>query len=142
MPTLFTRIIDGELPGHFVWRDDTAVAFMSINPLRTGHTLVVPRAEQDHWLDLDVATNRHLAEVAHHVGRAISWVWSPPRVGTIVAGFEVPHVHVHVFPTWDMGDFDFSRAASHVDPGELAAAASSIREALSAAGHAEADAAS
>lgn len=135
MPTIFTRIIDGELPGHFVWRDEAAVAFLSINPLRTGHTLVVPRAEVDHWLDLDVATNRHLTEVAHHIGNAISRVWSPPRVGTIIAGFEVPHVHIHVFPTWGMSDFDFSQAAPHVDREELAAAAASIREELSAAGH-------
>ncbi|MEQ8719159.1 MAG: HIT family protein [Acidimicrobiales bacterium] len=135
MPTVFTRIIDGEFPGHFVWRDETCAAFLSINPLTPGHTLVVPRAEVDHWLDLDVATNQHLTAVAHHVGTAISTTWSPPRVGTIIAGYEVPHVHVHVFATWDMGDFDFSTAAASVDPDELASNAKTLRAALRAAGH-------
>ena len=64
MATLFTRIIDGELPGRFVWRDDRAVAFLTISPIQPGHTLVVPRAEVDNWLDLDPAIAAHLMTVA------------------------------------------------------------------------------
>ena len=69
MPTLFSRIIEGEIPGTFVWRDDLCVGFMSINPLDTGHALVVPRVETDHWLDLDLAVAQHLMVVSQFVGR-------------------------------------------------------------------------
>lgn len=120
MATIFTRIIDGELPGHFVWRDDTCVAFLSINPLRPGHTLVVPIAEIDHWVDLDAPTAGHLTEVAHSVATAQMAEWNPPRVGLMIAGFEVPHTHVHVVPVRGMGDLDFANAATDVDHDELA----------------------
>lgn len=118
MPTLFTKIINGELPGRFVWSDDTAVAFLSINPLGAGHTLVVPRAEVDRWVDAEPELNTHLMDVAHAIGQAVQAVWRPPRVGLIVAGFEVPHLHVHVFPAWEMAAFDFANAARSVDAGE------------------------
>ncbi len=118
MATLFTKIIKGELPGRFVWSDDRAVAFLSINPLGPGHTLVVPRAEIDHWVDADADLLAHLTEVAQAVGEAVQAVWRPPRVGLIVAGFEVPHLHVHVFPAWEMAAFDFATAARSVDAAE------------------------
>lgn len=118
MATLFTKIIEGELPGRFVWSDDRAVAFLSINPLGPGHTLVVPRAEIDHWVDADADLLAHLTEVAQAVGQAVQAVWRPPRVGLIVAGFEVPHLHVHVFPAWKMASFDFATAAPSVDAAE------------------------
>src|SRR5690606_32831309 len=89
MSTVFTKIINGELPGRFVWKDDRAVAFLSINPLGPGHTLVVPREEVDHWVDADADLISHLSQVAHTVGRAVREVWQPPRVGVIIAGFEV-----------------------------------------------------
>src|SRR6476659_2930461 len=96
MATIFTRIINGELPGRFVWRDDRCVAFLSINPLRPGHTLVIPRAEVDHWIDLPADENAHLMRVAHEIGRAQMAAFSPTRVALIIAGMEVPHVHLHV----------------------------------------------
>lgn len=135
MPSVFTRIIDGDLPGHFLWRDEICVSFLSINPIRPGHALVVPRAEVDHWLDLPVATNQHLMGVAHAVGVAQQAVLSPRRVGQMIAGFEVPHVHVHVIPIRGMGDMDFANAATSVDHAELADVARSLRDALAAAGH-------
>ncbi len=135
MATVFTRIIDGDLPGHFLWRDDMCVAFLSINPIRPGHALVVPRAEVDHWVDLPVDTVTHLMGVAHAVARAQQEVFSPARVGQMIAGFEVPHVHVHTIPIWGMGDMDFTNAAATVDHGELARLAARLREALSTAGH-------
>ncbi|NIS37336.1 MAG: HIT family protein, partial [Actinobacteria bacterium] len=127
MATVFTRIIEGELPGRFVWRDERAVAFLSINPLAHGHVLVVPVEEVDHWLDLDAALWQHVSEVTRVVGLGVERAFDPPRVGTIVAGFEVPHVHVHVFPTSDIADFDFARAAQDPDPHELDEAAERIR---------------
>ena len=130
MTTLFTRILRGELPGHFVWRDERCAVFLSINPLTPGHALVVPVAEVDHWLDLDVETNMHLTAVAHRVGRAIMEVFGTERVATIMAGFEVPHVHLHVFGADSMDDLDFANAASSVEQSELAANAARLREAL------------
>lgn len=135
MATLFTKIIDGELPGRFVWRDETAVAFLSINPLGPGHTLVVPRAEVDHWVDADPELLGHLNRVSHIVGKAISAVWQPPRVAFIIAGFEVPHLHLHVYPAWRLDDFDFRNAAANPDPAELDRNAEALRGALREAGH-------
>ncbi len=133
MPTLFSRIIAGELPGHVVWQDDVLVAFLSIGPLRPGHTLVVPREEVDSWLDTDPGLLARCTEVAQVVGRALTAAWKAPRAGMVIAGFEVPHLHVHVFPAWDMDDFDFHRAGSP-SPEELAAAAEKVRAALRDAG--------
>ena len=96
MTTLFSRIIAGELPAQFVWTDDTCVAFLSINPLSEGHTLVVPRLEVDDWLSVSDVLRQHLFGVAASVGRAIRAAFGAPRVGLIVAGFEVPHLHIHI----------------------------------------------
>jgi histidine triad (HIT) family protein len=131
MPTVFTRIIEGEIPGTFVWRDDRCVAFMSINPLRTGHTLVVPREEIDHWVDCPGPLRDHIFEVAQHIGEAIQSAFSPTRVGLMIAGLEVPHLHIHVVPIDGVRDLDFANAAASVDRKELAEAAESIRRALS-----------
>ena len=115
MPTIFTRIIDGEIPGTFVWRDDRCVVFLSINPLARGHALVVPIAELDHWVDGDRALVAHLFEVARVIGVAQQAAFSPTRIGLIVAGYEVPHMHVHVIPTDSMAQLSFANAASSVD---------------------------
>jgi diadenosine tetraphosphate (Ap4A) HIT family hydrolase len=135
VPTIFTRIIDGELPGTFVWRDDRAVAFMSINPIARGHVLVVPVAEIDHWLDASPELAAHLFEVSRIIGLAQQAAFDVERIGVIVAGYEVPHTHVHVIPTRSMADLSFANAASSVDRADLAAAADAIRAALRAAGH-------
>jgi histidine triad (HIT) family protein len=134
MPTIFTRIIDGSIPGTFVWRDEVCVAFLSINPLAHGHTLVVPRAEVDHWVDLDADTSAHLFRIAHIIGRAQVEAFECERVGVIVAGFEVPHTHIHVVPTNDMGDLSFANAAASVSGDELASAAAALRSRLRTAG--------
>ncbi|MGZ8751584.1 MAG: HIT family protein [Acidimicrobiia bacterium] len=130
MPTIFTRIIDGELPGRFVWRDDVCVAFLSINPLRPGHTLVVTRAEVDHWLDLEPDVNGHLMGVAQEIGRAQQRAFQPERVGLMVAGLEVPHVHLHLVPIDGVHDLDFANAATDPDPRDLDASAIALRSAL------------
>jgi histidine triad (HIT) family protein len=137
MPTIFTRIIDGEFPGTFVWRDERAVGFMSINPLATGHVLVVPIVEVDHWIDLDAPLAAHVFEVARVIGAAQAAAFRCARVGLIVAGYEVPHAHVHVIPTNSMSQLNFANAASRVDPAELESAAEAIRTQLRAAGHAD-----
>ncbi|WP_151523398.1 HIT family protein [Serinicoccus kebangsaanensis] len=130
MATIFTKIIEGEIPGHIVWSDEICSAFLDIEPLTPGHVLVVPREEIDHWLDLSPETLGHLMQVAATIGAAQQQVYAAERVGVIVQGFEVPHAHIHVFPTSDPADFDLTRKGPR-DPDDLAADASSLREALS-----------
>lgn len=134
MATLFTRIIDGDLPATFVWRDERCVAFLSINPLAPGHTLVVPIAEVDHWVDLDPADAAHLFEISRIIGIAQRTVFDCERIGVIVAGYEVAHTHVHVIPTRSMDDFSFANAGS-ASPDELDQLAGPLRRALRDAGY-------
>jgi len=137
VPTVFTNIIDGKLPGRFLWRDTHCVAFLSIAPLKHGHTLVVPREEIDHWIDLDPALNGHLMQVAQTIGKAQNVAFSPARIGLMIAGLEVPHVHLHTVPIDGVHDLDFSNADHDPDPGALDAAADAIRAALRELGVAE-----
>jgi histidine triad (HIT) family protein len=136
MATLFSRIIAGDLPGTFVWRDDRCVAFLTIAPLATGHVLVVPRAEVDHWVDLDPADVAHLFEVAQVIGQAQMAAFAPARIGVIVAGMEVPHTHVHVVPIQTEADLVFTNARP-ATPEDLVAAATPLRAALAALGRDE-----
>jgi histidine triad (HIT) family protein len=130
VPTIFTRIIEGELPGRFVWRDERCVAFLSINPLQPGHTLVVPVEEVDHWIDLAPDLAQHLMAVAQRIGAAQQRAFDPARIGLMVLGMEVPHVHLHVVPMNAESDLHFENAARDPDPAELDRAAEAIRTAL------------
>ncbi len=140
MATIFTKIIRGELPARFVHRDDLCVAFLSIAPLQPGHTLVVPIEEVDHWVDLDPALMQHLTSVAHHIAKVQQAVFSPEKVGLMIAGLEVPHVHLHLVPIRGVHDLDFANAVTDPDPAGLDQAAAQLREGLRAAGHVEASA--
>ncbi|GII23947.1 HIT family protein [Planosporangium mesophilum] len=119
MPTLFTKIINGELPGRFVWTDDRVVAFLTIAPITPGHTLVVPRQEVDDWTTIEPDLQGHLMVVSGRIGAAVRRAFDAPRAGLVIAGFEVPHAHVHVFPAWGLEDFDFARADSNVPAAKL-----------------------
>ncbi len=130
MATIFTRIIDGEIPGTFVYDDDHCVAFMSINPLRRGHVLVVPREEIDHWIDAPRELRDHLFDVAQRIGSAQQRAFDPERIGLMIAGLEVPHLHLHVVPIDGVRDLDFANAATSVDRDDLESAAASIRTEL------------
>ena len=134
MTTLFTRIIEGEIPGAFVWRDPECVAFMSINPIRRGHVLVVPRTVVDHWLDCPPQLFAHLTDVSRTIGAAQKQVFRSDRIGLIVAGFEVPHLHIHVIPADGPADIDFANAARSVDPDDIEDAVASIRYILRSQG--------
>lgn len=135
MASLFTRIIDGEIPGRFVWSDDRCVAFSTIAPIAPGHTLVVPRAEVDHWIDLDDELAAHLMVVAKSIGTAQLDAFRPARIGMIIAGMEVPHTHLHVIPIETEADLDFRRADGATTAEALDAAAAQLRSALVARGH-------
>ena len=130
MSSIFTRIIDGELPADFVWKDDSCVAFLSNRPLRPGHTLVVPRSETDHWLDLEPELLAHLAATAQTIGKAQMTVFKPTRIGLMLVGLEVPHVHVHVVPIRGPHDLNFDNQDPNPDPAMMKKAGESLREEL------------
>jgi len=130
MPSIFSRIIAGELPGRFVWKDDRAVAFLSIAPMMPGHTLVVPRDEVDHWIDLEPSLAAHLFTVAQAIGRAQQAEWKPQRIGMLIVGEEVPHAHLHVVPIDHPGELSFAHVDASPDAAALDDAATRIRARL------------
>lgn len=130
MATLFTKIINRELPGRFVYEDDEFVAFLTIAPVTQGHTLVVPRAEIDQWQDVDPAVFGRLMALSQRIGGAVISAFNAQRVGVLIAGLEVPHLHVHVFPAYTMGDFDISGADTSPSPESLDEAQAKITAAL------------
>lgn len=137
MASIFSKIINGEIPGRFVWQDDDVVAFLTIAPLTQGHTLVVPREEIDQWQDVDGAAFAKIMTVAQIVGQAVRSAFDAPRAGLLIAGLEVPHLHLHVFPAYDMGNFDISSADSSPTAESQDEAADKLRAALRDLGHGE-----
>ncbi|TVR27789.1 MAG: HIT family protein [Ilumatobacter sp.] len=137
MTTIFTKIIAGEIPGTFVWRDEHCVAFLSINPMAHGHTLVVPIEEVDHWVDASPELTAHLFEVTRVIGVAQRAAFGCERVGVILAGYEVPHTHIHVIPTNSMSELSFANAAASVERDEMDRAADAIRSELRSMGRTE-----
>ncbi len=126
MSTVFTMIINGDIPGTFVHRDDRCVAFMSINPMTAGHTLVVPIEEIDHWIDASPELSAHLFAVSHRIAQAQERAFGCEKVGMIIAGYEVPHAHIHLVPTNDMAELSFANAAAHVERDDLESHAARI----------------
>lgn len=137
MASIFTKILAGELPGHFLWKDAECFAILTIQPIREGHLLVIPNAEINHWDDVPPATAAHLMQVSQHLAKAIKAVIPCKRVGVSVVGLEVPHTHIHLMPIDSLADMDFGRqqAASQE---ALAVTAGRLREALLQAGHEQA----
>ncbi len=130
MATVFTKIITGELPGRFVYEDDDIVAFLTIQPMTPGHTLVVPRAEIDNWQDIDAPVFARVMEVAQLIGKAVCKAFDTERSGVIIAGLEVPHLHVHVFPARDLSDFGFANVDNNPSPESLDDAQRRIKAAI------------
>lgn len=140
MSSVFTMIIDGELPARFVWKDDRCVAFLSINPLTDGHVLVVPREEVDHWLDAGDDLLAHLMTVSRTIGEAIQRAYEPAKVGMMIAGLEVPHLHIHLAPINGLHDLNFANADPNPAPERLDRVADTLRSALRDLGRPEVDA--
>lgn len=132
MATVFTMIINGgDLPGRFVYEDDEVVAFLTIEPMtQGGHTLVVPRAEVDNWQELDPAVFNKVMSVAQLIGRAVTTAFDAERAGLIIAGLEVPHLHVHVFPARNLSDFGFAGVDRNPSAESLDEAQAKIKAAL------------
>ena len=138
MASIFSKIIDGAIPSRMLWEDDLCVSFLDVRPLAPGHALVVPRQECDLWTDLGASSAAHLTEVAHAIGRVQMAVFSPARIGLMIAGFEVPHTHLHVVPMNTMAQLDFTNANPNPDQAVLDEYLVSLRSALGDAGHSDA----
>ena len=130
MASLFTKIINREIPGHIVAEDDRYIAFLDINPLVMGHTLAIPKKEVDYIFDLDDDTLTGLQLFCMKVAAAIRQSFPCDRVGVAVIGLEVPHTHVHLVPLNSMDDLTFTRPKLKPSKEELAAAAEKIRKAM------------
>ncbi|MBK6341376.1 MAG: HIT family protein [Flavobacteriales bacterium] len=129
MASLFTRIINGEIPCHRVGEDDRYLAFLDIAPLREGHALVVPKLEVDRFFDLPPDLLAGMMPFAQELAKRIQRAVPCDRIGVCVIGLEVPHAHVHLIPLDRMSDMDFSRPKLKLSQEELAALAERIRKA-------------
>lgn len=138
MASVFTLIMEGKIPGNFVWKDEHAVAILTIQPIRQGHVLVIPRQEIDHWNDLPVDLAAHLMKVSHSIANALKLAYPAKRVGMMIAGLEVPHTHLHIVPIDSMEDLSFANA-KNADGEVLKATAEKIRQVLQQQGHKEAN---
>jgi len=137
MGSVFSAIINGDLPGRFVWEDEDVVAFLTIAPVTQGHTLVVPREEVDQWQDVDGEVWNKVMDVARTIGQAVRPAFDAPRAGLLIAGLEVPHLHLHVFPAYDLGDFNISNAEQNPSQESLVEAQAKLKAALRELGHGE-----
>ena len=126
MPSIFTRIINREIPGYIVAENEDAIAFLDINPLNEGHTLVVPKKEVDKLFDLDEDTYLTLQAFTHKVAQAIEKAIPCLRVGVAVIGLEVPHAHIHLIPLHGMHDIDFGRPKLKLNKDEFEGIAKNI----------------
>ena len=129
MTSIFTKIINKEIPGRIIWEDSTCIAMVDIRPLNRGHVLVIPREEVDKWHELSAASISHLTTIAHKVAEAQQLIFKPARVGLMIAGFEVPHTHIHCVPIEDMSHLDFTQAQMG-DPDDLDEVADLLRDKL------------
>ncbi|MFT5121396.1 MAG: histidine triad (HIT) family protein [Kiritimatiellia bacterium] len=127
--TLFTRIINGEIPCHKLYEDEHYFSFLDIRPMKPGHALVIPKVENDYIFDLDDDILAGLLVVARPIARAIEQCVDCSRIGLMVAGLEVPHTHVHLVPISSVGDLNFAHA-TETPPEELVALAAKIRGVL------------
>lgn len=126
--TIFTHIINGEIPCYKVAEDDHFIAFLDISPVAKGHTLVVPKVEVDYLFDLDDETLSKLWLFAKKVALALQAVVPCERIGTSVIGLEVPHAHVHLIPINQLADMDFTKPRVSLSPQEFATLAQQIAE--------------
>ena len=130
MATIFTRIIQGEIPCYKIAENEKFFAFLDINPLAKGHTLVIPKQETDYYFDLEDELIAEMQIFAKKVARAIDSVMDCKRVGVVVLGLEVPHAHIHLIPINSLHDTEFSRPKLQLSPDEFGEIAEKIRAAL------------
>ncbi|WP_339605776.1 HIT family protein [uncultured Roseivirga sp.] len=130
MPSIFTRIINREIPGHIVAEDDHNIAFLDVNPLKVGHVLCVPKEEVNYIFDLDEDTYINLHAFTKKVAKAVEAAVPCKRIGVAVIGLEVPHVHIHLIPLQNISDIDFSKPKLSLSQEELTETAEKIKKQL------------
>lgn len=130
MASIFTKIINREIPGYIVAENEHALAFLDINPLNEGHTLVVPKKEVDKLFDLDKETYQSLQSFAYDVAQAIEKAVPCLRVGVAVIGLEVPHAHIHLIPLHGIHDIDFNRPKLKLNQEEFTEISAKISDEL------------
>jgi histidine triad (HIT) family protein len=108
--SLFTKIIKGELPSYKIHEDEKTFSFLALDQVNLGHTLVIPKQEIINWFDVPEDIYTQVGLNAQKIAKAIQKATDCPRVGVMVAGFEVPHYHMHLIPAWGIPDLDFKRA--------------------------------
>ena len=126
MATIFSKIIQGKIPSYKVAEDDRYYAFLDINPLTRGHTLVVPKVEEDYLLDLDDDTYSGMWAFTKKLGQAVESIVPCKRIGLVVLGLEVPHAHIHIVPINNEGDVNFKKQRVNMSPEEFTVLASQI----------------
>lgn len=129
MTTIFSKIIAGEIPGSFVWKDSLCVAFADINPVQEGHILIVPREEVENYWEASPELFAHLAQVSQLIGQAQRKAFNKQRACQIIAGFDVPHLHIHSIPCNQMSDFN-PKLAKPCPSIEIELACAAIRKEL------------
>ena len=129
MPSIFSRIVAGEIPCHKIAEDDRFLAFLDIQPLAEGHTLVIPKLEGDRYFDLPDDLLRDINLIARDVALQLERAIPCKRVGVAVIGLEVPHAHVHLIPLNGVADINFERPKLNVSQDDLAATTAKIRQA-------------
>lgn len=127
MPSVFTKIINGEIPCHKIAETDLFLAFLDIRPLAAGHTLVIPKEEVDYIFDLDDYLLSSLMLFAKKVSKAVEAAIPCKRIGLAVVGLEVPHVHIHLIPIENVQDMNFSRPPIKLSSDEFGVIAEKIR---------------
>lgn len=115
MASVFTKIINGELPCYKIFEDELTIAILTIEPIHLGHTLVIPKQEVNHWFDVPEGAYLQVQKNAQKIGRAIQKATSCARVLTTAIGFEVHHYHLHLIPAWSMADLNFAKAQKRTD---------------------------
>jgi histidine triad (HIT) family protein len=130
MATIFSRIVKGEIPSYKIAEDDRYYAFLDINPLAEGHTLVIPKQETDYLFDLEDDLLAGMIVFAKKIAAAIDKVIPCKRVGVAVIGLEVPHAHIHLIPINNIHDTEFSRPKLKLTPEQFTAIAEKIKSAL------------
>lgn len=115
MASVFTKIIQGELPAHRVFEDEKIIAILAQDQVTLGHTIVIPKSEINHWFDVPADLYAHLQTCSQKIGKALAKATGAPRVLTAAVGFEVPHYHLHLIPAQTVGDLNFAKAQRRTD---------------------------
>ena len=129
MASIFTKIINGELPSYKIYEDELTIAILALDQVTWGHTLVIPKQEVNHWFDVPEKPYLQVQKNAQKIAKAIQKATGCPRILTTAIGFEVPHYHLHLIPAWSMADLNFAKAQRRSD-GEMIEIQNKIKQNL------------